>query len=291
MKPAVIFLLAAGLAVSGSPARALDIFVSIPPQAALLDAVTGGLDTVHVLMKPGDSPHTYEPSPRQMMDLGGADLFFTMNMPFESFIRGKIAQSSRKLDMVDCTAGIPRRVMKETHGDAHETAVDARDPHVWMDPLNLIVMARNMANALADRHPEKRTVYMANLKALTARIRQAHDRIRTLLAPLKGDRFYVYHPAFGYFADRYGLEQVAVETGGKSPSPRQLSQLIRQARGDGVRIIFVQSQFDPRSARTVATAIHGVVEPVNPMARDTLGVLEKLAETMQSAGKDPGHGQ
>ncbi len=267
---------------------AMDVFVSIPPQAMLLEALAGEHVAVHVLVKPGDNPHTFEPSPRQMMTLGQARLYFLVKMPFEAFITSKLVSVAGILEMSDCTAGIKRRVMADDHDHAHHADSDADypDPHVWMNPENLVIMADNMAKALKVADPVHGDVYETNRLALIARIQSADAEIRQVLLPLKGQTFYVYHPAFGYFGDRYGLIQRAVETGGKSPTPRQLSNLISQARNDGVKIIFVQAQFDRRAAATVASAIGGTVVPINPLARDILAELRKLADEVRAAVKD-----
>jgi len=92
---------------------------------------------------------------------------------------------------------------------------------------------------------------------------------------------YVFHPAFGYFADAYGLTQVPVEFEGKEPGARQLAGLIDRARADGVRVIFVQPQFSGKSAAVVAAAIGGAVIPINPLSRDYLANLEAMASAVE----------
>ena len=271
------------------PVKALDIFVSIPPQEMLLNAISGDWNTIHVLVGPGDNMHTFEPSPRQVMTLGRSQLYFVMELPFETFIRKKLASVTDTLEIVDCTVGIGRRVMTESRAQSNRAAESSAgpDPHVWMNPQNLIIMAQNMAAALVRIDPEHAGEYLKNRDALITRISKTDSKLEKILTPLKGQRFYVYHPAFGYFGDRYGLTQTAVETGGKSPSPRQLSGLISRAQKDGIRIILVQAQFDQRAAQVIADGIGGTVAEVNPMARDILSELESLAETMRTADGKP----
>ena len=98
---------------------------------------------------------------------------------------------------------------------------------------------------------------------------------------MKGKPFFVFHPSFGYFADDYGLEQIAVETGGSEPSARQLARLIDQARSSDVRVIFVQPQFSRKSAETVAAEIGGAVIPIDPLARDYIENLEQMARAVE----------
>ncbi len=107
-----------------------------------------------------------------------------------------------------------------------------------------------------------------------------HTRLRNELLPYKGKTFYVFHPAFGYFAAAFGLKQRAVEAGGRSPSPRQLAALIEQARKEKVRIIFVQPQFDQKGAEAIARAIDGTVINLDPLAYDVLGNFSRIAESL-----------
>ena len=116
-----------------------------------------------------------------------------------------------------------------------------------------------------------------------ATLTRLHHDLSTELAPFKGASFYVFHPSFGYFAREYGLRQQAVEISGKSPTPKQLSALIARARQDRVRIIFVQPQFDSRSAIAVARAIDGVVEPLDALAEDVAANLRTMAARITRA--------
>ena len=112
---------------------------------------------------------------------------------------------------------------------------------------------------------------------------RAHAQISRILEPLKGRRIYVLHPAFGYFCEAYGLEQIALEAEGKEPGAKQLARIIERARGEGVRVIFVQSQFSEKAARAVAESIGGVAVPINPLPRDYLPEIVSLAEEIQRA--------
>jgi zinc transport system substrate-binding protein len=103
------------------------------------------------------------------------------------------------------------------------------------------------------------------------------------LGPLKGREILVFHPAFGYFAERYGLTQRAVESEGKEPGPRQLAALIDTARERGVRVVFVQPQFSRSSAEKIAEAIGGAVVPMDPLASDYLANLERMATEVRKA--------
>jgi len=103
------------------------------------------------------------------------------------------------------------------------------------------------------------------------------------MAPFEGQDLFVFHPAFGYFADEYGLTLVAVEIGGKEPSARELARLIDTARQHQVHTIFVQPQFSPKSAQAIAEQIDGVVVPIDPLPQDYLAQMRAMGERIRHA--------
>jgi zinc transport system substrate-binding protein len=154
---------------------------------------------------------------------------------------------------------------------------------VWLDPARLGIIAGNMAQALSEAAPGDSAYFESNLEGLRKDLEAADTAIRTQLAPFAGRTFFVFHPAFGYFADTYGLIQKAVEIEGKSPTPRQLQALIAEAREHQVKTIFVQPQFDAKSAETIAKAIGGEVRPLDDLARNVLGNLHAMADAIADA--------
>lgn len=269
---------------SAADSDALRLFVSIPPQAFLVDTLAGPEADVRVLVPAGQSPHTFEPSPRQVIALGRADAYFTIGLPFEDRLTRKIQGATERARIVDLgPATREHHHVAASAGHAHHDHHGATDPHTWLSPPLLKGMAVTVAETLTALRPGKADVYHQRLAALHADLDELHALIGRTLAPYRGQTFYVFHPAFGHFAEAYGLHQKAVEVSGKSPSPGQLTALIRQARRDGVRVIFVQPQFDRRSADTVARAIGGRVVPMDPLARDVLANLNAMAEHIRAA--------
>jgi zinc transport system substrate-binding protein len=225
-----------------------------------------------------------------------ADLLFRTDMPFESRLVELIAAHRARTTVVDVTEGITRRWLVDECDEEPATSDDRRggedhhgagdrheggpDPHVWLAPRNLKIMAANIAAALEKAAPADRDRFRRNLAALEEQLDRLDARIRRALRPFRGQTFYVFHPAFGYFADAYGLRQKAVETEGKPPTPRQLLALIKQARAEGVKIIFLQPQFDDRAAQTIAAAIGGKVMPMDSLSPDVIGNLKRVAAVL-----------
>lgn len=269
-------------AAAGQTKTSMTVFVSILPQAYFLERIGGQRVDVEVLVGEGQSPATYEPSSQQMTKLSSAKVYFAIGVPFEKNVMSKIRQAHRKLVVVETQKGVPYRYLDSHRHDRDEKTGGERhgripDPHIWMDPKLVKVQARNIYDALCRLDPANGKEYSGNLQAFLSDLDRIDQRIASALAPFKGNNIYVFHPAFGYFADSYGLHQLPIEIEGKEPGARQLAGIIEKAKKDGVHVIFVQTQFSTKSAETIAKAIGGVVVPINPLSRDYLSNLEKIA--------------
>jgi len=272
------------LAALGAAGQAPQVAVSIEPLAFFVEGVTGPGARVSVLVGPGQSPHTYEPAPRDLAAISSADVFFGLGMPFEQRVVAKIAGVS-EVRVVDAAAGIQRRRI-EGHGHNHGHGHGAEgllDPHVWLDPGNAAVIAKNIAQVLQKEDPGNAERYKKNLQALLDDLEALDARLHKLLDPLRGRTVYVYHPAFGYFTDAYGLKQASVEVSGKEPTARELAEFVERARHETVRVIFVQRQFPDRAARSIAESVGATVVSVDPLARNYIANLESIAEKIHEA--------
>jgi len=174
------------------------------------------------------------------------------------------------------------------HQHAHGSAHDQLDPHVWLSPRLLCSHARSIAQVLCAVDPTHARHYENRLRELEARIDKVDQRIAAQLAPYRGKTFYVFHPAFGHFAEAYGLHQRAIQWPGGAASPRHLHEVIAQARADRAQIILVQPQFDRRPAGVVAEAVDASLVDVDPLAPDVLANLEELAARLAAGWQQSG---
>ncbi len=156
---------------------------------------------------------------------------------------------------------------------------------MWLSPPLVKIEAANIAKALEKIDPESAAFFQANLARLDRELDAVDAKIRLKLKPYAGRWFLVFHPAFGYFADCYHLKQEAIETEGKQPTPKQLRELIQKAKADGVRVIFLQPQFDRHSAQVVADAIGGRIVLINDMEKDIIANLQDIAEKIAQSMK------
>ncbi len=282
---AALVLLAPALPAPAPAATAADapvrVVVSIPPLAWFVHGVAGDLAEVSVLLAPGDSPHTFEPTPRQMAALAGADLFLTAGVPFELVLRSR----------VDALAGGPRIAgpladAEQDHGHAAEL-----DPHTWLDPAGAAAIADTAAAALTRLRPAEAARFAAGRAAVLARIAAVDRQVRTILQGHEGGTFVVFHPAFGHFAATYGLEQVAIQDHGHEPGARRLAEVTDLARARGVGAVIVEPQFSRRAAEAVAASIGVPVVALDPLAADWDANLVHVATVLAGVLGRPGGGE
>ena len=274
------------------PADKINVFVSIEPVAYFVKRVAGPLADVNVLVGPGQEPHTFEPTPKLVAKLAEAKVLFKMGFPFEETLIKKAGSTFKNLKVVDLQQGIKMRTITDEekehdhdagaeHGNSHEAG--AFDPHTWLDPRLAKIQAKTIADTLIQIDPDHGAIYEENLKKFQADLDKMDDKLRSSLAPVKGKSFFVFHPAFGYFGDEYGLKQVAVEIEGKEPTARRLARLIEEAKAQGVRVIFAEPQFPKKTAETLAKSIGGAVVLIDDLAPEYLDNLNEVAVSLESA--------
>jgi zinc transport system substrate-binding protein len=264
-----------------------DVFVSILPQQFFVKKIAGDLLNVHVMVSPGMSPATYEPLPQQMAALSRAKMFFAIGVPFENSLLAKMENTCPEVKICHTDKGISKRSMQNSSGNNHEHhhadcnhAHGSKDPHIWLDPLLVKQQAANIASGLVKIFPEKQSVILKNSANFQQELDKLHLKLKKQLRPLKGKVMLVFHPAFGYFTDRYGLQQKAIEIEGKEPSPRQMAKIIRQSRKFKVKTLFVQKQFASKAAHAITNSIGGKIISIDPLQPDYFACLEQIADSI-----------
>ena len=258
------------------------VFVSIAPHSWFVSEIGGPAVDVEILVPSGQSPATYDPTPKQLARLAEADVLFTTGVPFEKRLLDKISSGFDNLIIVQTHAGIELRPIKH-HGESNHHDHGVNDPHVWLDPVLAIHQARTIAAALMELDPSSSALFESNLETLLARIDSVSTAISQMLAPLRGRTMYVFHPAYGYFADAFGLHQVAIEMNGKEPSARQLAELIDRAKADNVDVLFIQPQFSRQQAHSIGESIGAKIVTLDPLSGDYLNNLMDMGTKVAQA--------
>jgi len=249
-------------------AASIRISVSVLPQACFVERVAGEHATTHVMIPKGASPETYEPTPQQLVALADSRIYVKVGapgLPFEEKYLRTALDRNRKLTVVNMSEGLKFR---------------QGDPHVWTSPAAVRIAAQNIAKVLIAQDPAGREEYRRNLLAFLREIDTLDQEIRQALSTRKGYAFMVFHPAWGYFADEYGLTQLAIEEEGKPVSAAHIRQMVDLARGKGIRSILVQKGFDTKSARAVAREIGGEVLETDPLERDWFSGMRSFTKIL-----------
>jgi len=267
---------------AGAPGR-LQVAVSILPQKQFVERIGGDAVDVMVLVRPGQSPHSYEPTPQQMVSLARADVYFCIGVDFEQAWLAKIRQMHPRLRVVDTREGILMRAMAPPHEHPLRSSGARPDPHIWTSPPLVKRQAETIRDALIELRPSERVRFEAGYARYAADLEQLDAELRRAVDGKARRRFLAFHPAWGYLADSYGLEQIPIELRGKEPGPQALAAQIERARAEGIRVIFVQPQFSRTASEAMARAIDGEVVVLDPLAEDFVANTRVVALSLARA--------
>ena len=273
----------------------INAVVSILPEQTFVKAIGGDKVNVSLMVQPGNSPHTYEPKPSQMIDIARADLYFAIDVEFEHVWLPKFQSLNPKMQIVDLADNVTKIQMQDKHeDDNHEEEKDehhneheheGEDPHIWTAPSNVKIIAQNIYNALKKEDPENTNYYKRNLDIFLASIDETDRQIIHFLSSLEDTRrFMVFHPSWGYFAKAYNLEQIAVEVEGKEPKPKELIHLLKEAKEEKIKAIFTQPEFSDTVAKFIAKELQIPVVKVSPLAANWSENLINISKAI--AGKN-----
>ena len=262
-----------GGCTSRRPADGEPLYVSILPLRSLGQGIVGDDFDIEVLVPPGASPETFEPTPRQFVGLNKARMVFNVGLiDFETMLLAKIEDQAK---VVNLSRGIELIAGTCSHGSHGHTHTHGIDPHVWTSPRALQKMAENAYEAIREAYPDS-VKYETNYRLLQQELKALDERTAARIAASDVEYFIIYHPALTYYARDYGLRQIAIEADGKEPSAKQLTQLIRQAREDGVRRILYQSQFPASAVEVIARDIDAEYAEVDPLREDVIANIEEI---------------
>lgn len=260
--------------------------VSIEPQRYFLEKIAGDKYNINVLMQTGSSPESYDPTPSQMVNIGKSILYFKIGyLGFENNFLKNIKQNNPDLKVIDCSTGI--QIIEEhnhdhhdhTGGHGHEGGVN---PHIWSSPKTALRIAENMYNAIISYDQANKSFYDANYKQFATELDSLDNIIRKYISKAPVKAFVIYHPALNYFADEYGLTQYCIEHEGKSPSPAQLKALIDTAKEKGIKVVFIQEEYDTKNAEIIAQEIGAKVIPINLLSYNWDREMIKIAQALTS---------
>ena len=281
-----------GAAAGPAAADDLQVVASIKPVHSLVSAVMAGVGEPHLMIRGHASPHTFSMRPSDAEALEDADIVFLIGDMMETTLAGPVeslAGDARVVRLAD-TPGLVLRSMRaggafeehghegeDDHGHGHmhggHDEPGAYDMHVWLDPINGWTLARAIAGTLAEIDPANAATYEANANGLLQRLERLTGEIAQAAAPARGVPFIVFHDAYRYFEDRFGLTAAGsiVVSPERAPGARRISQLRDKMGALGVVCVFDEPQFDRRLVRTViegSDVRSGTVDPLGAAIED-----------------------
>ena len=279
----LLLVMTASFLSAAEPAatKKLSVWVGILPQAYFVERIGDDLVDIGVLIGPGQSHEMFDPTPRDIAQLSRSDVYFEIGLPFEQRLMQRIAAMNPRFNPVNTIQGITLRQSESGDTPAAADSAEGPDPHTWLNPILVKIEARHICDALKRLDSTQAAEFETNYTAFARDLDRVDSTIASILAPFAGSVIYVYHPAFGYFTDRYHLRQVAVEQEGKEPGAEQLGALIAQARRDKAGTIFAEREYSEKTAEAVAREIGARVVILDPLARDYLNNLIQMATTIR----------
>lgn len=272
-----ILCLAVCLSWPATASALTEIFVSVAPLKYFAQKVGGEHVRVSVMVQPGHSPATYEPTPKQMAQLADSDLYIRVGVPFEITWMEKIQSANPRLRIADARNGIDLQTDHTAVGGHGHGGQTEGDPHVWLDPALGIIIARTIQSELTRLDPKNSESYSRGASALIAELEQLDSYIRGITSSMPNRKFVVFHPAWGYFARAYALQQIAIAQDGKTPNPRALARLVDLIEREQIRTVFVQKQFSTKAAEALAEEVDARVVVLDPLAEDYIDNLRRAA--------------
>lgn len=257
------------------------ISVSILPQKYFIERIAGDDFKVNILIPPGASPATYEPTPMQMKDVAKSSYYFRIgHIPFENVWFDNLLQAAGDIKVVDLSKNIELvRGLAVKHGDHyHEGGID---PHVWSSPKTVKLILENMLQELVKMAPAKKAEYEKNYAKFLSELNELDKETELAFAKKEKKSFMIFHPALSYLARDYGLNQISVELDGKEPSPTHMKNLVEKANELGITQILVQKQFNMENAKAIAKEINGEVVQIDPLAEDWLTEMKRIVSILK----------
>jgi zinc transport system substrate-binding protein len=263
VKHLILFVLAFLLAgVVPSYAEKIKVIASISPLADFARQVGGEKVDVRLLLPPGASPHTYEPTPRAIQDISDARVFIKIGAGLEFWSEKIIkAAANRNLIIVDSSEGVS--LLRAPHSHGHRSA----DPHIWLNPVIAGDIIIKIENAFIRSDPRNAEHYRLNALQYREKLSELDADISWRVKKLKTKEYVTFHPAWNYFSKRYGLRVAAVieESPGKEPSAKQMQKIINKINAIGNKVVFVEPQFNPKIAEVIAKESGAKVVYLDPI--------------------------
>jgi zinc transport system substrate-binding protein len=269
---------------SDKPDLKKTISVSILPQVYFVESIAGPNYKINVMIPPGASPETYEAGFRQLNELSTSDLYLKIgHLSFEDVWMKTLIELNPKMKVFDVSMGI--ELIEDSHEHIHNQHSEKEilyDPHIWMSVVNAELIAQNSLKALLQVYPEDSVLFHKNFLQLKKDIDKVKNTWFDKKKLLEGKAFIIYHPALSYLANEMDMEQISLEYEGKEPPPSHIQNIIREAETKDIKSIFIQKQFNPDNAKSLAKEINAEIIIIDPLSsnwkEEMMNILTSLTQ-------------
>lgn len=235
----------------------LTIYTTVYPLQYFTERIGGDAVNVQSIYPPGSDEHTFDPTQKDLMALADSDLFFYIGLGLEGFVENaEKTLSGEHVKMVATADSITEEMLGEGHEDGDHDHGDL-DPHVWISPVLSDALAFSIKEALVEANPEKKAIFEKNFEALRDDLLQLDREFIDMVANAPIKTFFVSHAAFGYIADTYGLEQIAIAglNSQSEPSQKQLANLVEYAKERNVRYVLFEQNVHSKLTEVIQKEI------------------------------------
>ncbi len=242
----MLFTLAACNKTDIDDANKIIIKTTVYPLQYFAERIGGDVVTVQSIYPPGADEHTFDPTQKDMIALADSDLFFYIGLGLEGFVENaEKTMKNEHVKMVATADAITEEMLGHEDEDSHEEEDHHHgdlDPHVWMSPILSDALAYSIKESLIEIAPDKKAAFEKNYEALQNDLLKLDRQFIEMASNAPTKTFFVSHAAFGYIADTYGLEQIAIAglNSQSEPSQKQLASLVEDAKANNIKYILFE---------------------------------------------------
>ncbi|MBV7549208.1 zinc ABC transporter substrate-binding protein ZnuA [Pseudomonas sp. PDM26] len=280
----------------GSAQAEVKVLTSIKPLQLIAAAVQDGVAIPEVLLPPGASPHNYALRPSDVRKVQSVDLLYWIGPDMEGFLPRVLKGRTLPSVAVQDLSGMKlRRFAEDSHSHAeeadehdHDHRPGSLDAHLWLSPVNARVIATKMAADLSAADPDNAARYQSNLKAFDERLDALDARLKKRLADVQGKPYFVFHEAFDYFEDAYGLKHVGVFSVAAEvqPGAQHVAAMRARLQEVGKTCVFSEPPLRPRLAETLVAGLPVKLAELDALGGYTPATAQGYEQVLEKLGND-----
>jgi len=280
----------------GSAHAEVKVLTSIKPLQLIAAAVQDGVAIPEVLLPPGASPHNYALRPSDVRKVQSVDLVYWIGPDMEGFLPRVLNGRTLPSVAVQDLPGLKlRRFAEDSHSHAeeadehdHDHRPGSLDAHLWLSPVNARVIATKMAADLGAVDPANAARYQSNLKAFDERLDALDLRLKARLAGIAGKPYFVFHEAFDYFEEAYGLKHAGVFSVAAEvqPGAQHVSAMRTRLQEVGKTCVFSEPPLRPRLAETLVAGLPVKLAELDALGGYTPATAQGYEQVLEKLGND-----